>query len=88
MAAGRGCGGGRSDWVGPKLIGALGRVAAEALLQTSTPLGRLRDQWHEVRGVPVRATYHPAALLRYQKYKRPTWEDMKAVRDRLLQLRG
>lgn len=76
------------DLVGPKLIVVLGRVAAQALLETSAPLGRLRDQWHQVRGVPARATYHPAALLRYQKFKRPTWEDMKAVRDRLRQLRG
>ena len=76
------------DLVGPKMIVVLGRVAAQALLQTDAPLGRLREQWHQVRGVPARATYHPAALLRYQKYKRPTWEDMKAVRDRLNQLRG
>lgn len=74
------------DLVQPKLIVALGRVAAQALLDTSTSLGKLRGRWHEVRGVQTRATYHPAALLRYPKYKRPTWDDMKAVRDRLAEI--
>lgn len=75
------------DLVQPKLIVALGRVAAQALLDTSESLGKLRGSWHEVRGIPVRATYHPAALLRYTKYKRPTWDDMKVVRDRLAEVR-
>ncbi len=73
------------DLVQPRVIVALGRVAAQALLGTSEALGRLRGRWHEVRGVPTRTTYHPAALLRYNKYKRPTWEDMQVVRDRLRQ---
>lgn len=71
------------DLVAPKVIVALGRVAAQLLLQTDESLGRLRGRWHEVRGVPTRATYHPAALLRHAEWKRPTWEDMKTVRDRL-----
>ena len=71
------------EWVQPKVIVALGRVAAQALLGTTEALGRLRGRWHSVRGVPTRATYHPAALLRYAHYKRPTWEDMQVVRDRL-----
>ena len=71
------------DLVQPRVIVALGRVAAQALLGTTEALGRLRGRWHEVRGVPARATYHPAALLRYSHYKRPTWEDMQVVRDRL-----
>ena len=76
------------DLVRPRVIVALGRVAAQALLQSNDSLGRLRGTWHEVRGVQVRATYHPAALLRYAKYKRPTWEDMKVVRARLAELAG
>ena len=71
------------ELVQPRVIVALGRVAAQALLATSEALGRLRGRWHSVRGVPTRATYHPAALLRYSHYKRPTWEDMQVVRDRL-----
>ncbi len=71
------------ELVRPRVIVGLGRVAAQALLGTSESLGQLRGRWHEVRRVPARVTYHPAALLRYTKYKRPTWEDMQVVRDRL-----
>ncbi len=71
------------ELIQPRVIVALGRVAAQALLGTTEALGRLRGRWHTVRGVPARATYHPAALLRYSHYKRPTWEDMQVVRDRL-----
>ncbi len=71
------------ELVRPRVIVALGRVAAQALLGTSEALGRLRGRWHTVLGIPTRATYHPAALLRYSHYKRPTWEDMQVVRDRL-----
>ncbi len=71
------------DLVRPRVVVALGRVAAQDLLGTSESLGRLRGRWHEVRGVATRVTYHPAALLRYDHYKRPTWEDMQTVRDRL-----
>lgn len=76
------------DLVQPKVLVALGRVAAQALLGSTLALGNLRGQWHEVRGVPTRATYHPAALLRNAGWKRPTWEDMQLVRDRLRDLRG
>lgn len=71
------------DLVAPKVIVALGRVAAQTLLDSEMPLGRLRGRWHSFRGVAVRATYHPAALLRNASWKRPTWEDLKLVRDRL-----
>jgi len=71
------------DLVRPRVIVALGRVAAQTLLESELPLGRLRQRWHSVRGVAVRATYHPAALLRNAHWKKPTWEDMKVVRDRL-----
>lgn len=69
--------------VEPKVIVCLGRVAAHLLLETTDSLRRLRGRWHLVQGVPTRVTYHPAALLRAPAYKRPTWEDMQVVRDRL-----
>lgn len=69
--------------VRPEIIVTLGRVAAQTLLGTDESLGRMRGRWHEILGVPVRTTYHPAALLRNTSYKRPTWEDMQIVRDRL-----
>ena len=76
------------DLVRPRVLVALGRVAAQNLLELDSPLGRMRGRWYEVRGVPTRVTYHPAALLRNAGYKRPTWEDMQIVRDRLRQLRS
>lgn len=74
---------GQIDHIQPKVIVLLGRVAAQTLLGTDYPLGRMRGQWYRVRGIESRVTYHPAALLRNASLKRPTWEDMQIVRDRL-----
>jgi len=76
------------ELVQPKVIVALGRIAAQALLGNDGPLGQMRGQWYRVRGIPAMVTYHPAALLRNQGLKRPTWEDMQQVRDRLRELRA
>jgi DNA polymerase len=70
----------------PKLICALGRIAAQALLNTQTTLGKLRGEFHEYCGVPLLVTYHPAALLRFPAYKRDTWEDMQKLKARLDEL--
>ncbi len=64
----------------PRVIIALGRFAAQTLLQTTQPLGRLREQIHLYHGIPVIVTYHPAALLRNEAWKRPTWSDVKLAR--------
>ncbi len=69
--------------VRPRVLVALGRIAAQVLLGNDTPIGRMRGQWFRVQGVPTMVTYHPAALLRNPALKRPTWEDMQQVRDRL-----
>lgn len=66
--------------VKPKIICALGRVAAQALLKTTTPLGKLRKKWHDFNGIPFLVTYHPAALLRFQSYKKDVWEDVQVLR--------
>jgi uracil-DNA glycosylase len=68
------------DLVRPKLIIALGNSAAHALLGTKLGLGKLRQQLHWYQGIPLVATYHPAALLRNDAWKRPTWEDVKFAR--------
>ena len=68
------------ELVKPKVICALGRIAAQTLLGSNESMGRLRLNSHSFRGIPVVATYHPAALLRNPQWKRPTWEDMKKVR--------
>jgi uracil-DNA glycosylase len=72
--------------VRPKLLVALGKVAASTLLGGDGPIGHLRGQWHQVQGIPTLVTYHPAALLRNPALKRPTWEDMQQVRDRLREI--
>ncbi len=67
----------------PELLVGLGRIAGQALLQTKTPLGKLRGRWHEYEGIPLLVTYHPAALLRFPEYKKETWKDMQLVMARL-----
>ncbi len=67
--------------VRPRILVALGRVAAQTLLGNDSPIGRMRGQWFQVEGIPTMVTYHPAALLRNPALKRPTWEDMQQVRD-------
>jgi DNA polymerase len=68
----------------PKAILALGRIASHALLNTDTPIGRLRGNWftytHPVLGgIPLLPTYHPSALLRDASYKAPAFEDLKKM---------
>jgi DNA polymerase len=78
------------DLIAPKLILALGRIAAQNLLATDTPIGRLRGQVHQFgRGAtPLIVTYHPAYLLRSPGEKRKAWADLKLVRAELARRRG
>lgn len=69
--------------VRPKVIVVLGATAAQNLLETKTPIGRLRGHFHDYLGVKVMPTFHPAYLLRDPHKKREVWEDMKMVRDHL-----
>ena len=64
--------------VQPKLIVALGRVAAQRLLESNTSLGRMRGKLHhlEATGTPVIVTYHPAYLLRSPVEKAKAWDDL------------
>jgi uracil-DNA glycosylase len=64
----------------PKVILCLGLTAAENLLKTSESMGSLRGRVFQYENTPVMVTYHPAALLRNPNWKRPTWEDVQAVR--------
>ncbi|MCF6286040.1 MAG: uracil-DNA glycosylase [Candidatus Hydrogenedentes bacterium] len=63
----------------PKVICALGGVAAKCLLQTEEGVGRLRGRWHNYQGIPLRVTYHPAYLLRTPSDKGKVWEDIQEV---------
>ena len=68
------------EMVQPRVICLLGRVAAGALLGSEESIGRLRGRFLRYGEIPVRVTYHPAALLRNQQYKRPVWEDVEELR--------
>jgi uracil-DNA glycosylase family 4 len=68
------------DLIRPRIILALGRFAAQSLLLTDTPIGRLRGRVHEYRGVPLVVTYHPAYLLRNPADKAKVWEDLVLAR--------
>lgn len=69
--------------VQPRVIIAMGRFAAQSLLKTSEPIGRLRGRLHEVQGTPVVVTYHPAYLLRNPVDKGLVWDDLCRVRELL-----
>jgi len=68
--------------IGPKVIVALGRCAAENL-GVAPPEGSWRGRWGDYQGVPVMPTYHPAYLLRSPEQKRTVWDDLKLVLGRL-----
>ncbi|MDB5310489.1 MAG: Uracil glycosylase superfamily protein [Gemmataceae bacterium] len=65
--------------VRPKYIVCLGATAAQNVLGTPLGIGRLRGRVHKYRNIPVVCTYHPAALLRTEAWKKDTWEDMKML---------
>ena len=65
------------ELVAPAAILCVGRIAAQRLLGTDEPIGRLRGRVHDFDGVPVIATYHPAYLLRSPGEKRKSWDDLK-----------
>jgi DNA polymerase len=69
--------------VKPRVLVALGKYAAQTLLRTQTPIGRLRGRWHTYEGIDLMPTFHPAYLLRNEQGKRPVWEDMQAVMRKL-----
>lgn len=68
------------ELVKPKVILALGTFAAQTLLRTKEPIGKLRGRVHRYYGIPLVVTYHPAALLRNPNWKRPTWDDVQLAR--------
>ena len=65
------------ELVGPTAILCVGRIAAQRLLGTDLALSRLRGRVHDLDGVPVIVTYHPAYLLRSPGEKGKSWDDLK-----------
>jgi uracil-DNA glycosylase family 4 len=72
----------------PRIMLAVGRIAAQNLLNTQAPLGRLRGQVHHFGelNTPLVVTYHPAYLLRTPSDKRKAWDDLKFARNVYQQL--
>ena len=64
------------ELIGPKLIVAMGRFAAQTLLDTDSSISSLRGRVHRYAGVPTIVTYHPAYLLRTLEDKAKAWEDL------------
>jgi DNA polymerase len=67
----------------PDIIVCLGRIAAHALLEVKTPIGKMRGNFISYNGIPVMPTFHPAYLLRNPKDKWLTWDDMQKVLEKL-----
>lgn len=69
--------------IGPRLILAVGRIAAQSLLQQDVPVARLRGRVHRFgdNAIPLVVTYHPAYLLRSPAEKRKAWDDLRLARD-------
>lgn len=67
----------------PEFICCLGTSAAQALLQTAEPIGKLRGRWFDYGSAQVICTYHPSYLLRNPAAKRDVWEDMKLLMGRM-----
>ena len=64
----------------PKVIFALGRIAAQSLLQSDEAVGKLRGRVHDFQGIPLLVSYHPAYLLRKPTEKRKAWQDLLRLR--------
>ncbi|MDH3336563.1 MAG: uracil-DNA glycosylase [Gammaproteobacteria bacterium] len=64
------------ELVQPRIILAVGRIAAQLLLDTDAPVGRLRGSRHQLGDTPLVVTYHPAYLLRSPSQKRKAWDDL------------
>jgi uracil-DNA glycosylase family 4 len=71
------------ELIKPRIMLAVGRIAAQNLLATDTPIGKLRGKVHRfgAAGTPLVITYHPAYLLRSPGEKRKAWEDLKFARN-------
>jgi len=71
------------DVIKPKVIVALGSVAAKNLLSLDDTMSNLRGRWYDFRGSKLRVTYHPAYLLRDPRQKAEAWKDLQRVMEEL-----
>lgn len=66
--------------INPAIIVCLGSMASQVIIDPAARITKIRGKWFNRQGRNIIATFHPAALLRNESYKRPTWEDFKAIR--------
>ena len=76
------------ELIRPRLIVAMGRFAAQSILNSDASIGSLRGKLHDYHGVPVIVTYHPAYLLRNLPDKAKAWEDLCFARTTMRQLQS
>lgn len=76
------------DLISPKVILCVGKISGTTLLGKDQALKNMRGQFYDYRGAKLTVTYHPAALLRNPKWKRPVWEDVQEVRKKYDDLDG
>ncbi|MEA4926078.1 MAG: uracil-DNA glycosylase [Syntrophomonadaceae bacterium] len=74
--------------INPRIIVCLGAMACQTVVDPKAKITQTRGKWFNRNGIMIMATYHPAALLRNEQYKRPTWEDFKLIRDQYKKLSG
>jgi uracil-DNA glycosylase family 4 len=71
------------ELIAPEFICCLGTSAAQSLLRTTEPIGKLRGRWFSFGTAQVLCTYHPSYLLRNPAAKRDVWDDMKILMQRM-----
>lgn len=72
----------------PKIILAVGRIAAQNVLKTAEPLSQLRGKVHTLNNTPVIVVYHPAYLLRSPSEKRKAWLDLQLAVQTIKDIKG
>jgi DNA polymerase len=70
----------------PKMIFCMGTNASKYLLKTESSVAKLRGQNYEYKGIPVLVSFSPSVILKDQSLKRPAWDDLKNLRQKLTEI--
>ncbi|SHG39062.1 DNA polymerase [Thermosyntropha lipolytica DSM 11003] len=71
----------------PDIIVCLGSLASQVIISPKARITQIRGKWFTRQGIMIMPTFHPAALLRNESYKRPCWEDFKMIRDQFKKIK-
>jgi len=71
------------ETVAPKVICAMGPLAAQTMLKSRQPLVRLRGSWQQFHGTALMSTFHPSYLLKNSEMKKAAWLDLQLIQARL-----